>query len=251
MPGITKPYWKGKHTYSSSLTMSRTDTYSTRTTLGYRYASETFPTQLPVAQLSRKNIYRVQATSNDLLGSTPPVGSFPVSGPHQTSDQTFYVTGALNVGLVNRSISVQLPVAAEYSRALVEIAAGRAASVPGSTRTYRSAFAVFDGIEMSESGKNGGYFYQIYLNIISGKGIPLRPTNIYIGTVGPFEINAASHHAGGRIQLRYPIKDALSGASMSDIGMMSVSFVRVNGDRSPAGGVIGISEVRVEISTTA
>jgi tyrosinase len=36
---------------------------------------------------------------------------------------------------------------------------------------------------------------------------------------------------------------------MSKAGMMSVSFVRVNGDQSPKGGVIGLGEVRLETTT--
>jgi tyrosinase len=34
-----------------------------------------------------------------------------------------------------------------------------------------------------------------------------------------------------------------------DIGMATVSFVRVNGERSPAGPVIEVGEVRIELST--
>ena len=249
MPAITKPYWNGKHTYASSLSMLRTSTYSTRTTLGYRYSSETFPTQLPVAQVTGSNIMRVQAALSSQPGSSPPVGPFHISGPRQTSEKTFSVGGALNVGLDNKSISAQLPVGAEHSRALAQIAAGQTASIPGNSKYYRSAHIVFDNIEVSEAGKKGGYFYKVYLNILSAKGVPIQPANIYIGSMGPFEVNAASHHAGGHVQLRYPVKEALSGASIKGLGMMSVSFVRVNGDQSPAGPMIGLGEVRVDLST--
>lgn len=245
MPAINKPYWNGRHTYATTLTMLRTSTYGTRTTLGYRYANEAFPTQLPLAQVSPSNILKVQATPE----SSPAIGSFKISSPRQTSDQTFSVTGALNVGLDQRSISAQLPVTSEHSGALSLVAAGRTATIPGNPKSYRSAQLVLDHIEISDLGKKGGYFYKIYLNILPAKGLPNRPASIYIGSIGPFEISAATHHAGHHARLRYPIRQALAGASLHGIGMMSVSFVRVNGDHSPEGGVIGLGEVRVELST--
>jgi tyrosinase len=50
------------------------------------------------------------------------------------------------------------------------------------------------------------------------------------------------------VQLRYVITDALAGLPRSQLGMMTVSFVRVSGDTAPAGTVIAIGEARIELS---
>jgi tyrosinase len=249
MPSLTSSYWSGSHIYTGSLSMARTSTHDTRRVLGYRYHNETLPRTLPLAKLDRPTIRRVQATPGDLLRSVPAVGSFRISGPRQTGKQTFSVGGALNVGLDERSVSVQLPASAEHGLVLAKIAAGQAASFPGSTNAYRSVRIVLDDIQLSDAATRGGYFYQLYLNIPSARGPSTTPTSVYIGTLGPFEINAAMHHGGDHIQLKKGITRALSNASASALSMMSVSFVRVNGDHSPQGAAIGIGEVRLEAST--
>lgn len=249
MPSLTNSYWSGSHVYNGSLSIARTATYDTRTNLGYSYYNESFPASLPLAKIGNPHIHRVQATSNDLLGSVPPVGSFQIAGPRQTSSQTYSVGGALNVGLSERSVSVQLPASAENAAVLAKIAAGQAASFAGTSGAYRSVHLVLDNIQISELGKQGGYFYQLYLNIPSSGVTSTQPASIYIGSFGPFEINAAMHHGGDHLQLKYGITQALLGASARGLSMMSVSFVRVSGDHSPAGGLIGLGEVRVEAST--
>jgi tyrosinase len=248
MPSLTSSYWSGSHIYTSTLSIAKTSTYDTRTVLGYRYNNETLPTTLPLAKVDSPTIRRVQATPGDLLGSVPAVGSFRISGPRQTGKQTFSLGGALNVGLDERSISVQLPTSAENALVLAKIAAGQAASFPGSTNVYRSVSIVLDDIELSDAAAQGGYFYQLYLNIPSSRGPSTAPKSNYIGTLGPFEINAAMHHSD-QVQLKKDITRPLANAPAQALSMMSVSFVRVNGDHSPQGAAIGIGEVRLEAST--
>lgn len=248
MPALTQPYWSGSHTYTSSLTMPRSSTYGTRTTLAYSYQNESFPSRLPLAQLTPANLHRVQATPEDLQGAAPATEVFPLAPSRQTSAQTFAIDGALNVGLDDRSISVQLPVSSENTRTLAQIATGNAASLPGSSTLYRSVVLVLDDVEVTGAGKAGGYYYQVYLNIPVADGAASKPRTILIGTLGAFKINGAAHH-GGPVQLRYRIRRAAFAQVASKAGMMSVSFVRVNGDQSPKGGVIGVGEVRLETST--
>lgn len=247
MPALTQPYWSGSHTYTSTLTMARSSTYSTRT-LAYGYQNETFPSRLPLAQLSPANVHRVQATPEALQGALPPAGPFRLSPSRETSEETFAIAGALDVGLDDRSISVQLPVSSENTQALARIAAGHAVSLPGSPKLYRSVDLVLDNIEVAEAGKRGGYYYQVYLNIPVADGANGNPRIVLIGTVGPFKISGAAHH-GGPVQLRYRIARAAFARVSSGAGMISASFVRVNGDQSPRGGVIGLGEVRLEAST--
>lgn len=248
MPALTQSYWSGYHTYTSSLRMPRSSTYGTRTTLAYSYQNETFPSRLPLAQLPSPNVHRVQATPEDLQRGLPPVGTFRLSPPRETGAQTFALAGSLDVGLDERSISVQLPVSSEHTQTLARIATGNAAALPGSAKLYRSVYLVLDDVEVTEAGKGGGYYYQVYLNIPVANDVRSRPRAILLGTLGAFKISGAAHH-GGPVQLRYRIGRAAFARATLEVGMMSVSFVRVSGDRSPQGGVIGVGEVRLEAST--
>jgi tyrosinase len=248
MPALSQSYWSGSHTYTSTLTMPRSYTYGTRTALGYSYQNESFPTRLPLAQLTPANVHRVQATPEDLRKALPPVGTFRLSPPRQTSEQTFSIGGALDVGLDDRSISVQLPVSAEHAQTLARIATGSAASLPGSSTLYRSIHLVLDDVEVNEAGKKGGYYYQLYLNIPAADGTTDKPRAILVGTLGAFKVSGAAHH-GDPVQLRYRIESAVFAGAPPKAGMVSVSFVRVNGDRSPKDGVIGVGEIRLETST--
>ncbi|GAB3472385.1 hypothetical protein GCM10027321_45310 [Massilia terrae] len=249
MPSKTSSYWYGSYSYTSLLTMQRTYTYDTRTRLSYLYQNETMPTSIPIARASQPQARLVQATGDDLVSTMPPVGAFQVSGPRETSATGMSIAGALNVGLDERSISAQLPISPEFSSAVQEIMRGNSASVPGSAKKYRSVHLVLDGVELADAGKNGGYYYQVYLNWPKAGNSPNKPTSLLLGTLGPFQINGAMHHMGGHAQLRFAIGRKMAGLSGMQIGMATVSFVRVNGENSPSGPVIGIGEVRVELST--
>jgi tyrosinase len=246
MPALSSAYWSGSHIYTSTRTMPRSYTYSTRTTLGYRYQNESFPTGLPSAYSPLSTPELVQAEPNQPARTQPPLGSFRTSPTRQTSDQTFAISGALDVGLDDRSIGVQLPVSSESMQALAQIGAGAAATLRASPQRYRSVQVVLDDVMITEAGKRGGYYYQIYLNLppdASG-----RSQAVPLGTIGAFEISGAAHH-GSPVHLRYRIRRAAFAGAASRIGLLSVSFARVDGDQSPKGHLIGVGEVRLELST--
>ena len=251
MPATSSSYWSGTHIYTSSLSIARVATYSTRTNLGYRYANESLPSRLPLSQIGDPNIRRVGALPANMSVSIPAVGSYRLSGPRATSKKTFSISGALNIGLAENSVGVQLPASSEHGRVLADIGAGKPGRVPGRPEEYRSVHITLDSIEIEKLAKQGGYFYELYLNIPPGKkeGNLAKPKSIFIGTLGAFRINAAAHHADGSIQLQYPIRRALADASPEELSQLSVSFVRVSGARSPKGGLIGLGEVRLEVST--
>lgn len=250
MPATTNTYWSGSHIYNSTLTSTRLSTHSTRTSLGYRYANETMPTRLPVAQLDdphSANIRRVQAGPREMLGSIPAVRSFSLLQPRETGKGRFALSGARDVGLDEMSLSVQLPASAEHARVLADIGNGKRGTIPGRGEAYRSVEIILDSIEMTELAKQGGYFYELYLNLPSrGMG---RPRSLYIGNLGAFKINSAAHHPNGSLQVRYPIRRHLAGAIASELSTMSLSFVRISGDNSPKGPLIGLGEVRLEVAT--
>jgi tyrosinase len=246
MPALGSAYWSGSHMYTSTLTMPRSSTYGTRSTLGYRYQNESFPTGLPAARSALSTPDRVEAIRNEPAKTQPPLGSFRISPTRQTSDQTFAISGAFDVSLDDRSIGVQLPLGSESTRALAQIGNGATATLPGSPQRYRSVQVFLDNVMITEAGKRGGYFYHVYLNL------PPNPAgksqDIPIGTVGAFEISGAAHH-GSPVQLRFRIRRAVFAGLASRIGQLSISFVRVDGNQSPKGQVIGLGEVRLELST--
>jgi tyrosinase len=247
MPLPTSSYWNGSFTYNS-LSMRRTLTYDTRTNLGYFYQSETMPVRLPAltAGVAAEGALPVQeAVQEPALAAPPPVGSYALSTPRATGPGTYAAAGALNIGLDEHSTSVQLPVPAEYGQAIAQIASGNAAAAPGSAMMFRTVNLVLDNIALTDSGRNGGYFYKLYLNV-PGAGGAVRST--LIDTLGPFKIAGAAHHQGGPVLLRFDVTGKLAGLTRTQMGMLTVSFVRVNGDNSPAGQVMAIGEARLELA---
>jgi tyrosinase len=257
MPVPSNAYWSGSFRYSNALAMNRLLTYNNRSSLNYYYQAETMPTRLPGLAAGDGTLAAQPRTGQALL-SPPAVGSYALSQPRATSDSTFSAAGSLDVGLDERSVSVQLPVSAEYGQAVAQIARGIAAPAPGSTLKYSSVELVLDEVELSDTGRNGGYFYWLYLNLpgAGGSSAALTAggpagstlTSRLIGTLGPFRIAAAEHHHGGPAQLRFPITGLLTGLTRTQLGMMTLSFVRVSGENSPSGQLMGIGEARVELS---
>jgi tyrosinase len=248
MPLKTSSYWTGSFAYSSTLAMQRKLTYDTRTSLLYDYQSEAMPASLPLAQLSHGRTWRVQADPASRAAAVPALGSFKATGPKATGEATFSIGGALAIGLDQRSVSAPLPIASDDWAAVQDIKRGSPASIRGSARRYRSVQLVLDNVELSEDGKKGGYYYQVYLNIPSADGLPNGQTSLLLGTLGAFQVSGAKHH-GGVAKLRYRIPRALLGNAAMRVGMATISFVRVDGDISPRGPTVGIGEARLELST--
>ncbi|TFW35673.1 tyrosinase family protein [Massilia horti] len=260
MPALSNSYWSGSFRYSGALTMSRNLTYDNRSSLNYYYQNEQMPSRLP-SLAGGSSLLSSQPGGEQALLSPPPVGSYRLSIPRATSDSTFSAAGSLDIGLSERSVSVQLPLSSEYGQSVAQIAGGSAATAPGGTLRYQSVQLVLDNIQLTKVGSEGGYFYRVYLNMPSGGatasltagdgqgltgGSSVR--SILLGTLGPFKIAGAMHH-GGPVQLRFVLTDALAGLSKTQMGMLTVSFVRVSGENSPTGQVMGIGEARLELST--
>jgi tyrosinase len=248
MPLKSSSYWSGSYVYTSALTLPRSQTYDTRTNLAYYYQNETLPTQLPALAAGERSV-SAQEMVISKAPVLPAVGTFRLSNPRATSDSTFSAAGALNVGLNERSVSVQLPASSDHGQAIARIARGNAAAIRGSAIKYKSVHIVFDDIGVTAEGSSGGYFYNLYLNVPAARGVSSATRSSLIGSLGPFQVRAAAHQRGGHAQLRYIVTQFLDEISVIDIGMVTVSLVRVNGDRSPAGQVMDIGEIRIELST--
>lgn len=248
MPARTHLYWSGSHAYTSTLSIQRKLTYDTRTNLLYYYQNEAMPTRLPLAHLSPGKVFRVQADGADPLAPLPPAGAFRVSGRKSTGDATFSIGGALAIGLDQRSVSAQFPIASDDWFAVQDIARGNAGAVRGSAKRYKSVEIVLDKVELADDGKQGGYYYRLYLNLPAAAGASNKPKSMLIGTVGAFQISGAMQQ-NGTAQLRFPIPRRLLRNPALRLGMASISFVRVDGDISPRGATVGIGEARLELST--
>jgi tyrosinase len=247
MPARTNSYWGGSFTYSSTLTMARNYTYDTTTNLAYTYQNTRMPSSLPpIAQGPR--LTRVQFTGNQGAPALPPQASTSPGVTGKLGNGRFSISAARGLSLDERSVSVQLPLAASGSAAVQAIAQGNTATVTGSTDQYRSVILVLDNLQLLGAGQDGGYFYRIYLNLPAAGDSATSAERYQIAGVGPFEIAGAGHH-GGTATLRFPITDYVAGLSTSQLSALTVSFVRVNGGDSPAGPVIGVGEVRIELST--
>jgi tyrosinase len=136
-----------------------------------------------------------------------------------------------------------LPVQAADTQSLQAIAAGGQATAVG----YKSVKIVLDDIKISGAGKNGGFFYNVYLNLpVSGDATPTRQ-RYFLGTLGAFELAGVAHH--GSSTLEYPATEAVSNMSPADLGEVTISLVRVNGENAPRGQVLRVGEIRVELST--
>ena len=129
------------------------------------------------------------------------------------------------------------------------IAAHRAGDDGASGGRVGSVKLVVDGARLSARGSQGGYFYALYLNmppVIDSDG---TYNKCFLGTLGAFEIAAASHH--GPAKLEFDLVGLLLQQKVADVSNLSLSWVRVDGDNPPAGQTINVAEARIDLSYEA
>ncbi|MBC7415986.1 MAG: tyrosinase family protein [Herminiimonas sp.] len=243
----SNPYWAGRHVYASGLTMARSLTYDP-SYLNYGYANLDVPTALPLAAAPRREGFiKVQMPSNshpEASGAAPQEGNFENGPARPIASNRRSLGSALNVDLDERSVTARVKLSAAEKRDLRNAAdtartSGAAKGVP------QMVVIVFDKINLREKGKDGGYFYNVYLNLPVGARSAQERQRFLLGTVGAFAIDAASHH--GTATIEFPASEKLADMDLSTASDLSVSLVRINGANSPKGKVIKIGEVRVDI----
>jgi tyrosinase len=215
------------------------------------------PTALPAQALKKGGIVRVQSQMGRQRGR-PSVGDFAATRPRTIAAGRRSIGGARDVSLTENSVSVQVPVQGQDSESLQTIAVrsrgrrgGSAGKNAAPANGYQSINIVLDDIKLLAAGKAGGFFYKVYLNLPEGGDPGSSEIRYFLGTVGPFEIESASHqvHHGGAAQLVFPATDALADMPTDNYKNLTVSLVRVSGSNSPKGRAISVGEVRVEVST--
>lgn len=250
MPSSTDSYWTGTLNYGPAIrSMPRSWTASTDNDyLHYHYEDETMPQQLPppAAPPPPATLAALQA-----LPARP------------LSTQTVSLGGAQQLTLAEQSVTITVP--------LTPTASNRVRSLllqPASTANSNSMRVVLDDVHLTALGKQGGYFFKVFVNLPDPSGLAMPEKTYLLGMVGRFEIEAqrmqmqmqahgmqgpsaaqmAMPAAGnGPVQLSFPLTAALQKIWPPNLDKLSISFVRLDGGRPPRKGpVILVKELRVE-----
>jgi tyrosinase len=275
-PPVADSYWNGSLTYASRLTMPRSWTADTRSTLKYGYQNETMPASLPAAASDADHAEGFRLAAFDSAGeqfpqlaqlaprtgsaqvrllARPAVQGFSASTPRFVGPNRLAVGGVLRIPLDESSVSAQVAVDDASVDLLQQVLTGAAAD---SATPYRSAQVVLDSVSISDPGRSGGYFYYLYLNLPSTTDVASASSAYLLGSIGPFEVAGAQHRVhmnieaggtrAGTVRLTFPITLRLAELLAQDARRITVSFVRVSGENSPGGPVIQIGEARLELS---
>ncbi|HYD78303.1 MAG TPA: tyrosinase family protein [Paucimonas sp.] len=256
MPPASDAYWSGSFTYSGH-SLQRIQTIDTRTYLGYRYDNETAPTSLPSQTATSAAAKGAEDVALDKgVPPRPPLGKYKLSPPRDIAPGRRSIGGALNVNLGDTSLSVQIPLSPADRRALhalLDRLRQPARNKPEAS-PYDSVKVVLDDLLVSGAGLQGGYFYNVYLNLPAGGGGEGSEPLYLLGGIGPFEIDGARHHRAhhnahhhATVQLGYEATLLLKESLSRDDRSITLSFVRVSGERTPRGRTITICEARVEL----
>lgn len=246
-PTNSNVYWAGANIYAPDLSIARYQTCDP-TWLGYDYSFDTLPTALPPLALTAQ-----EGTAKPLLlprlpsNERPPYNSFTRLPGRTISATRRSLVGISRLAFNERSFSTRLR--------LDPTDAAEMAAVVDSVREQKELFAkphpatlkiVLDGISLSDIGRNGGYFYSVYLNMPAVVDSQSSRDNHFLSTIGAFQIAAASHHGSRRLE--FDILDLILKQQLSDFSEISLSWIRVDGDNTPAGTMMNIDEVRLELA---
>ena len=108
---------------------------------------------------------------------------------------------------------------------------------------------VLSDVALTGAGAEGGYFYNIYASL---HGLPfVAGESRLLGSIGPFQIAAALHHAEhGKVRIELPATELARRLLRENRDFMDaaliLSFVRVNAEGAPAGKVIEIGSYEIE-----
>ena len=234
MPSKTSSYWAGSFSYGAAVSnLLRVHTYAP-SILGYRYDDTAMPTSQPYM----------------LAAQWPSIQTVFVE-PLPPQGVSLGRLGTLALGA--QSIRVRIPLTTEARnrvRSLVTAQGQASASASGRLDI------VLDGVTVTGTGAQGGYFYKILLNLPGG-GLAQPEQTYLLGTLGPFEVSAARHarmmatggshmamHGGERIVL--PAQEVLSRIWPAPLDALTLSFVRVDADGAPKGDAMVVGRVSVE-----
>jgi len=231
-------YWAGNHVYANGLSIER---YKTRIPgwLGTTYASNAVPTTLPPVPAA--------SSARAALLERPPFQSFRSVAARRLSNTRRSVSGVAHVPFDEQSVSALLRLgksdAAELARVVALCRDGGESDARQMAGTIK---LVFDNLSVSAAAKKGGFFYALYLDMPAVLESQAEREASLIGTLGAFQIAAAAHHGMPRIE--FDVSYLLARQERVNFAELVLSWVRVDGDRPPAGKVILANEIRVELA---
>lgn len=273
MPGATMPYWAGDFDYGSGATLPRARTIAVAG-LGYDYADQQLPRPRaavgagrragsampragrpapppPMQELAPPPVMMVQPPANQAVN--PSVFSLGRSSPLVLGDESFSVRMPLSP---RAALMAPLMAAAPPESAPAPGAAARppmvGAAPPPPPAAPEAYIIVLDEVSLTGIGAEGGYFFNVYLNLATPEG---GNGQFLVGSIGAFEIASARHHAamagmaghGDTVRLDLPVDDKVAPLLRGhELQELSVSFVRIDADGAPAGAAISIGRFRIE-----
>lgn len=271
MPPRTDAYWQGSLTYAADLRLPLSQVYDTNTVLNYGYADETLPSAIPSAPAAPSaSIVLVSthaALQNDglqenALPQRPTTNPFTATGPKRIDAERKSIGGVKDIVLDEHPVSARIAVRKDDSRTLQAMAGNLSASpfgkAPAEVRgkpaqtAFRSVQVVLDDICVTSKGDQGGYFFDVYLNLPQGEdATAATPDRHLLGGFGVFEIKTMQHHAhaGEKRMLSFPATRLLPSTAENPLKDMTVSFICTRSEDAPRGPVVEIGELRVEFST--
>jgi tyrosinase len=228
-----------EHSHSTSLRFTK---------IRYDYADTTVPTSPPSAE-ARAQVTRGGQPLAPRLPSNerPPFKRFTPTPARQISANRRSVGGAAQIVFDEQSYSASLSFNQKDAAEIAAIIASRRAGQngPGGGRVGSVKFVV-DTARLSDLGRQGGYFYALYLNMPAVVDSKTAYNTSFLGTLGAFQIAAVSHHGPGRLE--FDLVGLLLKQEVKDFSTLSISWIRVDGDNPPAGQTINVAEARVDLS---
>lgn len=239
-------YWAGNHIYASGLTLERYRTLIPHW-LGYDYANTTVPASLPPPLAARHGLSRPPSVSRRPARERPPFRPFTAAPGRRISETRRSLGGAAGLGFDEQSASLKLRLDKKDAEEVESVILARrrgAGDTPQSNAG--SVRIVLDKALLTQAGSRGGYFYLLYVNMPEVVDSDAAHDCSYIGSIGAFQIAAASHH--GPARLEFDITDLLVRQMPADYSALSLSWIRVDGDNRPTGRTIDAEELRIDLA---
>lgn len=236
----SNPYWSGSFTYASGLGLPRYQAY-TPSWLGRSYSNNNMPSALP-PQARSTPFKLVQAQMGAPL-SQPPLAQLAATTGRQIANGRLSLGGVANLALSENSVAARMPIVQNGLQQVRQLLAS-----PQPSGNYRAVNVVADNIAFNAAGLAGGFYYKLYLNLPESGDASAAPQRFFLGTLGAFELAAATHH--GPPTLIYPATEILASLDPAALDRLTVSLLRVDGENAPKGPVGTIGELRIELSAS-
>jgi tyrosinase len=240
-------YWAGNHAYATDLSLARYKTLAP-SWLGNDYDNTKVPAGLPpLAVTAQAGPARLPSTPRLPSNKRPAFKPVTLVQGRPISESRRSLGGAAQLAFDEQSVSHRLPLNKRDAQEIASIIAVRQDASDRAGRDMPGAVkVVVDRALLSDSGRPGGYFYALYLNMPPAIDSQATRERTFVSTLGAFQIAGASHH--GPARLEFDVTDLLAQQKPTDFSELSLSWLRVDGDKPPVGRTISIDEVRIELS---